>query len=495
MSWPILSADRWLAASAVLFGWLALCGVTVWRERRRRRTELQAADRLLPRDSATPTILIAHASQTGTAEALAWQAARTLQGAGLPARIASLATLGPKDLGGVDRALFIVSTYGEGDPPDTAAPFTRRVMSEAGLALDGLNYAVLALGDRTYANFCGFGRLLDGWLSDRGARPLFARVDVDNGSATALDDWRARLTELTGVATDTGAPAVSAVSSVSAVSAIAGLSNVAPPSVATPASTPAPHRWRLINRRLLNPGSAGAPAWHLDLTPGDGAALPTWQAGDLFRIVPPADPDRPRDYSIASLPADGRVQLLVRLARRADGSSGLVSGGLTDGLAIGDELHAHIQPHPGFRLGDNAIRPLILIGNGTGIAGLRALLKARAAAARSKSPPPTWLLFGERSAAHDAFYADDLRDWQRAGVLTRCDRTWSRDPGGPRYVQHRLIESLDEVRRWVDNGAALYVCGSLEGMASGVDAALADGLGRATLDDLIIAGRYRRDVY
>ena len=257
MSWPILSADRWLAASAVLFGWLALCGVTVWRERRRRRTELQAADRLLPRDSATPTILIAHASQTGTAEALAWQAARTLQGAGLPARIASLATLGPKDLGGVDRALFIVSTYGEGDPPDTAAPFTRRVMSEAGLALDGLNYAVLALGDRTYANFCGFGRLLDGWLSDRGARPLFARVDVDNGSATALDDWRARLTELTGVATDTGAPAVSAVSSVSAVSAIAGLSNVAPPSVATPASTPAPHRWRLINRRLLNPGSAG----------------------------------------------------------------------------------------------------------------------------------------------------------------------------------------------------------------------------------------------
>lgn len=475
MIWPILSADRWLAASAVLFGWLALCGVTVWRERRRRRTEQQAAGRLLPRDSATPTILIAHASQTGTAEALAWQAARTLQGAGLPARIASLATLGPKDLGGVDRALFIVSTYGEGDPPDTAAPFTRRVMSQAGLALDGLNYAVLALGDRTYANFCGFGRLLDGWLSDRGARPLFARVDVDNGSVAALGDWRARLTELTG------------------------LPGVAPSSVATsiaaPASTPAPHRWRLINRRLLNPGSAGAPAWHLDLTPGDGAALPAWQAGDLFRIVPPADPDRPRDYSIASLPTDGRVQLLVRLARRADGSSGLVSGGLTDGLAIGDELDAHVQPHRGFRLGDNASRPLILIGNGTGIAGLRALLKARAAAASSQPPPPTWLLFGERSAAHDAFYADDLRDWQRAGVLTRCDRTWSRDPGGPRYVQHRLVESLDEVRRWVDNGAALYVCGSLEGMASGVDAALADGLGRAALDDLIIAGRYRRDVY
>lgn len=489
MSWPILPPGRWLAAALVLLGWLALCGFIVWRERRRRRAERLAASRLLPRDSATPAILIAHASQTGTAEALAWQTARALQGAGVPARIASLATVGPADLGGVDRALFIVSTYGEGDPPDTAAPFTRRVMSQAGLALDSLNYAVLALGDRTYANFCGFGRLLDGWLGERGARPLFARVDVDNGSAAALDDWRARLHELTGVAPGelTGiAPGDLTVDASGEPAPAARL--LAPTLDSTPG------RWRLAGRRLLNPASAGAPAWHLELTPADGERLPVWEAGDLLRIIVPADPDRPRDYSIASLPADGSVQLLVRLAQRPDGRLGLASGWLIEGLAIGDELDAHLQAHPGFRLGDNAGRALILIGNGTGIAGLRALLKARAAVA-SRPSAPTWLLFGERSAAHDAFYEDELLAWQRTGVLTRCDRVWSRDQTTRRYAQHRLAESIDEIRRWVDEGAALYVCGSLEGMASGVDEVLASGLGRSALDELIIAGRYRRDVY
>ena len=51
------------------------------------------------------------------------------------------------------------------------------------------------------------------------------------------------------------------------------------------------------------------------------------------------------------------------------------------------------------------------------------------------------------------------------------------------------------MRAWVAQGAAIYICGSLEGMAAGVDEALASALGREALDDLATAGRYRRDVY
>ena len=47
----------------------------------------------------------------------------------------------------------------------------------------------------------------------------------------------------------------------------------------------------------------------------------------------------------------------------------------------------------------------------------------------------------------------------------------------------------------IGDGAAIYVCGSLRGMASGVEEALETILGRSTLDAMAAEGRYRRDVY
>lgn len=470
MMLPVLPPDRWLAAASLLGAWLALCAATVWRERRRLRAEQAAANRLLPADATQPPILVAHASQTGTAETLAWQTAQALQRAGHPTRITSLASVAEVDLAGVGRALFIVSTYGEGDPPDAAAPFARRVMAKGDLALASLHYAVLALGDRTYANFCGFGRSLDDWLAGHGAQPMFKRIDVDNGNPAAIADWRHHLGRMAGAAT-------------AAADARAW-------------STPGFDRWRLASRLHLNPGSAGEAVWHVELAPAKPRPLPDWQAGDLFQVIVPADPEHPREYSIASLPADGRIHLLVRLARRDDGQAGLASGWLIEGLALDGEIDARIREHHGFRLGDNAGRPLILIGNGTGLAGLRGLLKARAAERLHRgSSAPAWLIFGERNAAFDAFHDDDLERWTANGVLARCDRVYSRDQAERRYVQHRLAEAMDDVRRWVADGAAIYVCGSLEGMAAGVDDVLATGLGRDAVDELISTGRYRRDVY
>jgi sulfite reductase (NADPH) flavoprotein alpha-component len=134
---------------------------------------------------------------------------------------------------------------------------------------------------------------------------------------------------------------------------------------------------------------------------------------------------------------------------------------------------------------------LILVGNGTGIAGLRALLKARMAAGHARN----WLLFGERTRAHDLHYRDEIAAWQAQGVLPHLDLAFSRDQAHKVYVQDLLRTQAARLREWMDDGAALYVCGSLHGMAPGVDAVLQEVFGLDQVERWAAEGRYRRDVY
>jgi len=106
-----------------------------------------------------------------------------------------------------------------------------------------------------------------------------------------------------------------------------------------------------------------------------------------------------------------------------------------------------------------------------------------------------WLIFGERQRAHDFFYQETLEAWLTVGTLKRLDLAFSRDQAEKVYVHHKLREQADELKTWMNNGAVIYVCGSIDGMASDVDQALIDILGESTVDQLRQDGRYRRDVY
>ncbi|MDP9899945.1 sulfite reductase subunit alpha [Variovorax ginsengisoli] len=447
---------RALGAGAILLAYGLMCAGIYLRQRRRRAAVAREAATLAG-DGAVAPVLVLFASQTGQAQALAWQTARGLQAQGKPVRVLSLDALDLPTLAGTAQALFIASTYGEGDAPDGAGVFAAEPMQQAA-SLPGLRYAVLALGDRQYTHFCAFGRALDSWLQASGATPLQPRMDVDNGDPVLLATWLASW----------GAD---------------GAAGQAPDE---------PTAWRLHARRLLNAGSAGAPVFELAFRPDhDGAALPFWTSGDLARIELTSDPSRPRDYSIASIPADGELQLIVRQERRSDGSLGAASGWLTAHLSVGDSVALRLRPHPTFRLDANTARPLILIGNGTGLAGLRSHLRARDRAGHHAN----WLIFGERNAAHDHLCHGEIEDWQRRGVLQRLDLAFSRDQESRCYVQHRLLQAADTLEAWLARDAALYVCGSLEGMASGVDAALRQIFGDAAVRELTLSGRYRRDVY
>ena len=457
-----IDASRWIAAAITVSLYGALCAGVALRQRRK-AADAAARARTFAGDAQARPLLIVHASQTGSAEQLAWQTAQALHGAALPLRVAALGTLTPDDLLAASSVLFIASTCGEGDAPDSAAAFVRRFMHDAAVdSLDGVRYGLLALGDREFANFCAFGRRLDGWLAARGARALFERIDVDGMAPQHLASWRHELGRQASVG-----------------DALAWRET-------------AHETWRLVRRIHVNAGSLGAPVFHIELEPPASAA-PAWEPGDLLQIRVPSAPDQPREYSIASIPAEDRVRLLVRQERRTDGSLGLASGWLTRDAELGGEVVLNLLPHRNFRLGDNADRPLILVGNGTGIAGLRAHLSARASASRVGAR--NWLVFGERQQAHDFHFRADIEAWHADGTIARLDLAFSRDQPTRHYVQDRLRAQPEAVRQWLDDGAAIYVCGSLQGMATGVEEALLDILGSSRLEALIEQGRYRRDVY
>lgn len=497
--------QRVLNASAVVLAWLLLCVFVAWsRHRARRRFSFTAPIGEGP-------VLVAFASQTGFAQRIALQTAQSLQASGRPVSLRPLGEIDASSLQAASRALFVVATTGEGDPPDTSIAFVRKVMRTE-TSTQGLRYGLLALGDREYKHYCGFGRELDRWLRKQGAQPLFDAVEVDNADAGALRHWQHHLELLGG-----GTPLPDW-------------------------SAPEYQRWRLVERRLLNSGSLGGPAYHLALEPLQG--IPQWRAGDIAEIGPrnatqrvaaalgaiglPAAAPMPdgealspwlarsllprdlaelkgatpeqlaqrlkplphREYSIASIPADGRLELLIRQMRQPDGSLGLGSGWLTEHAAVGDDVALRIRDNPGFQPPPDA-RPLILVGNGTGLAGLRAQLKARVAAGHKRN----WLVFGERSAAQDWFHREEIEAWQKSGYLERLDLAFSRDQAQRVYVQDRLREAASDLQAWVGEGAAVYVCGSLEGMAPAVGSALADVLGAEVLEQMLEQGRYRRDVY
>lgn len=401
-----------------------------------------------------------HASQTGFALELAARTVSLLRGAGHAAALYPLNAFDGERFA-ESRCLFLVSTTGEGDPPDPALAFVQHAM-RAPRALQGIEYGILALGDRSYAHYCAFGHALDRWLAASGAMPMFDLVEVDNAAAPALQRWQAHIAAQTHTEQHD-------------------------------AFARAPLQALALSERVhVNPGSAGGAAFELNLAPVQPGI--EWQAGDIAEIrIGPADADADiyREYSIASLPVEGRLSLLVRMMHTPDGKPGLGSGWLCQQTTPGDDIQLRIRRNPNFHTPDGDV-PLILIGNGTGIAGLRAHLRARIDAKRHRN----WVLFGERTHAHDRFYDRDLATWLNEGAIAHLDRVYSRDADSPhRYVQDALAANADRLRQWMDDGAVIMVCGSREGMAPGVDQVLRDTLGDAAVDVLMADGRYRRDVY
>ncbi len=149
--------------------------------------------------------LVLWASQTGNAEGFASQVANRLGGS----RLLAMNEATPGDLTGARDVVIVTSTFGDGGPPDNGADFWERLDAMDAPALDGVRYAVLGIGDRSYDDFCGHAKSLDRKLADLGASKLVDRAECEAYDDEPMAQWADRIVELIGTTDGQSAPSAS----------------------------------------------------------------------------------------------------------------------------------------------------------------------------------------------------------------------------------------------------------------------------------------------
>ena len=539
-----------------------------------------------------PGLTILFGSQTGNGEELAELLTARARERGYAPDLKNMADYKKSALKGEQHLLIVVSTHGEGDPPDTALELHDFIHSKRAPSLTGLRYAVLALGDTSYEHFCKTGRDFDERLAALGATRIHDRKDCDVDFETEAAEW------MEGVLTALGP----LLQSRAVTTAPAG-TPAAPGAAAWSKNNPfmAP----VLERINLNGRGSGKQTFHIELSiensglsyaPGDAIGILPENRPDLvFAIIEALgenpetsvstatgactlhkalsqqydittltrpmlgryaqhgdapelnrlleDPDHrklidwtqgrdlldllqtcpvpgltgqtlvdtlrklpPRLYSIASSlaahPDEAHITVaVVRFETFGRPRSGVCSNYLAD-LDEDASIPVYIHENRNFRLPADPATPVIMIGPGTGVAPFRAFIEEREARGASG---PNWLFYGDRHFTTDFMYQSELLKYHRDGILTRLNVAFSRDQKEKRYVQHCLREEAQELFRWIEDGASLYVCGDAEQMAPAVHETLigivAEQGGRdreaaeAYLKQLIKSKRYLRDTY
>ncbi|MDT4331724.1 sulfite reductase subunit alpha [Methylomonas sp. MS20] len=229
-----------------------------------------------------------------------------------------------------------------------------------------------------------------------------------------------------------------------------------------------------------------------------------FSAAEFLRLLKPL---QHRAYSISSSSKQhpDAVHLTVASVRYdAHGRhhKGVCSTYLADLVDETTDVRIFFTPNNNFRVPSDDNLPMIMVGPGTGIAPFRAFLQERQA---RKAVGKNWLFFGDRNAATDFIYRDEIEAMQTNGLLTKLDLAFSRDQADKIYVQDRMKEHGAELFAWLEQGGYFFVCGDAYRMAKDVDQALHDVIrehGKMTLveaveyvNQLKKDKRYVRDVY
>ncbi len=542
-----------------------------------------------PGQAAGETWTILYGSQTGNGQAIAERLADDARARGYTVRLTSLADFKPSSLKKETLVSFVISTHGEGDPPDDAELFHEFLLSSKAPKLDKLRYNVLALGDSSYVNFCQTGREFDQRLAELGAERLTPIVECDvdyhasaaawkeatfeawpepSNAASAVTPLRAvpdtpvydrehpLQAEVQTVQRITGRDSSKAVYHVELSLEDSGLVYEPGDSLAVMPLNPVVLVDELLAATGIDAAStvdvdgdsttiAEALERRLEITALSLPFLRAWadiaddkslaaladgenkdaltelvethQVIDILHEWPaPVTAQQlvdalrrlaPRSYSIASSLAANpdEVHLTVaEVAYEAFGRPhwGAASSFLGSRVSEGDRVEVFVERNTRFRLPDNPDAPVIMIGPGTGVAPFRAFVEERAEHAADGR---NWLFFGERNFDSDFLYQLEWLRHLKQGSLDRLDVAFSRDQAEKIYVQDRIRENADELVRWIDEGAHIYVCGDAKRMAPDVHAALVDVLSsrrdidadaaEQALKDLRQQGRYQRDVY
>ncbi|MGJ7922048.1 assimilatory sulfite reductase (NADPH) flavoprotein subunit [Neobacillus sp. LXY-4] len=539
-------------------------------------------------------VTILFGSQTGNAQGLAKKTAKTLEVNGFQVIISSMGDFKPNNLKKVQNLLIVVSTHGEGEPPDNALSFHEFLHGKRAPKLDHFHYSVLALGDSSYEFFCQTGKEFDQRLEELGGTRLYPRFDCDLDFDEPAAEW------LQGVLSSL----TEGQSGTSAAIASTGATQV----IESTYSRTNPFKAEVLENINLNGRGSNKETRHLELSL-EGSGL-SYQPGDSLGIYPENDPelvdmlleelkynpqetvtlnkqdetktlkdaltsyfeitvltkpllekvallsdnkdlqkllepgneekvkayidgrdllDFVRDfgawgnsaqdfvsilrkmparlYSIASsLSANSdEVHLTigaVRYETHGRNRKGVCSILAAERLQPGDTLPIYIQHNDNFKLPDNPETPIIMIGPGTGVAPFRAFMQERE---ESGATGAAWMFFGDQHFVTDFLYQTEWQKWIKDGVLTKMDVAFSRDQEEKVYVQHRMLEHSKELFDWLQDGAAVYICGDEKNMAHDVHQTLIEIIEKegnmnreqaeSYLAEMQQQRRYQRDVY
>ncbi|MGG0029079.1 assimilatory sulfite reductase (NADPH) flavoprotein subunit [Bacillus safensis subsp. osmophilus] len=227
-----------------------------------------------PAQPVSKDVTVLYGSQTGNSEGLAKKTAQHLEEKGFQVTLSSMSDFKPNSLKKIHNLLIIVSTHGEGDPPDNALSFHEYVHGRRAPKLDHLSFSVLSLGDSSYEFFCQTGKEFDERLKELGGTRLFGRVDCDLDYDEPFSEW------LQGVA-----------SSLSEGEAAANPQESAEANTQTAASEYSrtnPFYAEVLENINLNGRGSNKETRHLELSL-EGSGL-VYEPGDSLGIYPTNDP-------------------------------------------------------------------------------------------------------------------------------------------------------------------------------------------------------------
>ncbi|MBG9451535.1 sulfite reductase [NADPH] flavoprotein alpha-component [Cytobacillus firmus] len=548
-----------------------------------------------PAPAAAPAIpkevTILFGSQTGNAQNLAKKAGKTLEEKGFQVIVSAMSDFKPNNLKKVKNLLIVVSTHGEGDPPDNALTFHEFIHGKRAPKLEDFRYSVLALGDSSYEFFCQTGKDFDKRLEELGGTRITPRVDCDLDFEEPAAVWaEAVLAGLSDGESSSPSPSAASVSASAPAESVYSRSN--------------PFRAEVLENINLNGRGSNKETRHLEISL-EGSGL-TYQPGDSLGVYPENDPelvdlllaemnwdpeeavrvkeetvklkealsshfeitvltkplvekaaklsgneelhqlaldssrlksyidgrdliDLVRDFKPWSSSAQEFVSILRKIPARLYSISssfeanpdevhltigavrydahgrerkGVCSILCAERLQPGGTLPVFIQHNENFKMPEYPETPIIMVGPGTGIAPFRSFMQERE---ENGAEGKSWLFFGDQHFVTDFLYQTEWQKWLKDGVLSKLDVAFSRDDDEKVYVQHRMQENSRELFQWLEQGAAVYICGDEKNMAHDVHNTLIDiiekegGMSREQaeeyLADMQKNKRYQRDVY
>ncbi|OIS63397.1 sulfite reductase [NADPH] flavoprotein alpha-component [Bacillus subtilis] len=548
-----------------------------------------------PAPAVSKEVTVLYGSQTGNAQGLAENAGKQLEQSGFQVTVSSMSDFKPNQLKKVANLLIVVSTHGEGDPPDNALSFHEFLHGRRAPKLENLRFSVLALGDSSYEFFCQTGKEFDQRLEELGGERISPRVDCDLDYDEPAAEWlEGVLKGLNEAGGGSAAPAPAP-----AAAAQTGESSY---------SRTNPFRAEVLENLNLNGRGSNKETRHVELSL-EGSGL-TYEPGDSLGVYPENDPElvelllkemnwdpeeivtlnkqgdvRPlkealishyeitvltkplleqaaqltgseelrdllapgneenvkayiegrdlldlvRDYGPFSVSAQQFVSILRKMPARLYSIASSLSANpdevhLTIGavrydahgrerkgvcsilcaerLQPGDTLPVYVQHNQNFKLPKNPETPIIMVGPGTGVAPFRSFMQERE---ETGAEGKAWMFFGDQHFVTDFLYQTEWQNWLKDGVLTKMDVAFSRDTEEKVYVQHRMLEQSAELFEWLQEGAAVYICGDEKHMAHDVHNTLLEIIEKegnmsreeaeAYLADMQQQKRYQRDVY